>query len=211
MSMYQSRSWLLVLTIVAVAVIGAWLLKPIFSKPAPLNLKSGALYPQPKALAPLALQDQTGQPFTNDRLIGKWTFLFFGYTTCPDICPTTLSEFAQLVRQLPAEQQIDTQVVFATVDPARDTVAQLHQYLPFFHPDFLGLTGASAATDALARDMGVAYAIVAQQGGGYLVDHSVRVFLINPEGERYALFSPTDGAFVVAELRADYAQIRNDP
>lgn len=209
MSMYRSRSWLLVLAIVIAAIAGAWLLKPIFSKPEPLQLSSGQLYPEPKPLAPFALIDQHGQPFTNDRLIGKWTFVFFGYTTCPDICPTTLSVFAQFLKQLPVELKADTQVVFATVDPARDTVNQLQQYLSFFHPDLIGLTGLPLATDAFARDMGVAYAMVAQDGGGYLVDHSVRIFLVSANGERLALFSPAAaGGFVAADLLADYQRIR---
>ncbi|NQD36920.1 SCO family protein [Permianibacter sp. IMCC34836] len=209
MSMYRSRSWLLVLVIVLAAVTGSWLLKPLFSKPEPLQLSSGQLYPEPKPLAPFALIDQNGQPFTNERLVGKWTFIFFGYTTCPDICPTTLSVFAQFLKQLPAELKADTQVIFATVDPARDTVEQLQRYLPFFHPDLIGLTGLPMATDGFARDLGVAYAVVAQDGGGYLMDHSVRVFLVNPNGERFALFAPAPtGGFVAANLSADYLSIR---
>lgn len=210
MSMYQSRSWLLVLIIVAAAVTGAWLLKSVVQPQEPVvALSSGQLYPSPKLLAPFSLLDQQGKPFGNERLHGKWSFVFFGYTTCPDICPTTLSVFTQLYKQLPAELQADTQMVFATVDPARDTVEQLRQYLPFFHADFIGLTGDAAAVDAFARDLGVAYATVPQDGGSYLVDHSVRVFLIDPTGARYALFAPNGAVgFSTQTLLADYQQIR---
>lgn len=209
MSMYRARSWLLVAAIAAVAMLGAWLLKPVLQpKPAPV-LQSAQLYPQAKALAPFALLDQHGQPFTNERFRGKWSFVFFGYTTCPDICPTTLTVFTQLYKQLPAELQADTQMVFATVDPERDTVAQLQQYMPFFHADFIGVTGEESAVDAFARDLGVAFSKIPQEGGGYLVDHSVRVFLINPDGERHALFAPTQGSgFNAPTLIGDYAQIR---
>lgn len=209
MSMYRARSWLLVAAIAAVAMLGAWLLKPVLQpKPAPV-LQSAQLYPQAKALAPFALLDQHGQPFTNERLRGKWSFVFFGYTTCPDICPTTLTVFTQLYKQLPAELQADTQMVFATVDPERDTVAQLQQYMPFFHADFIGVTGEPAAVDAFARSFGVAYSKIPQEGGSYLVDHSVRVFLINQEGGRHALFAPTQGAgFEVKYLLSDYQNIR---
>ena len=209
MSMYRSTSWLLVVAIVLASLAGAWLLKPLLQPAVAPTLSSGQLYPEPKTLAPFALLDQHGQRFDNARLQGKWSFVFFGYTTCPDICPTTLSVFTQLYKQLPAELQADTQMIFATVDPARDTVEQLQQYLPFFHTDFIGLTGDAAAVDAFARDLGVAYAIVPQDGGSYLVDHSVRVFLLDPSGARYALFAP-DGAngFVASKLRADYAQLR---
>ena len=210
MSMYRSQSWLLVVLIVLAAIAGAWLLKPILQPAAGPVLSSGQLYPEPKVLAPFALLDQNGQPFTNARLQGKWSFVFFGYTTCPDICPTTLSVFTQLYKQLPAELQADTQMIFATVDPARDTVQQLRQYLPFFHSDFIGLTGDTVAVDAFARELGVAYAIVPQDGGSYLIDHSVRVFLVNPNGARYALFAPENAlGFSAAALLEDYKQIRD--
>jgi len=210
MSMYRARSWLLVAAIAAVAMLGAWLLKPVLQpKPTPV-LQSAQLYPQAKALAPFALMDQHGQPFTNERLRGKWSFVFFGYTTCPDICPTTLTVFTQLYKQLPAELQADTQIVFATVDPERDTVAQLQQYMPFFHADFIGVTGEPAAVDAFTRSFGVAYSKIPQEGGSYLVDHSVRVFLLDPRGARYALFAP-DGTsgFRAESLLADYRQLRS--
>ena len=211
MSMYRSTSWLLVVAIVLASLIGAWLLRPILQPAAAPALSSGQLYPEPKTLAPFALLDQHGQRFDNARLQGKWSFVFFGYTTCPDICPTTLSVFTQLYKQLPAELQADTQMIFATVDPARDTVDQLRQYLPFFHADFIGLTGDATAVDAFARDLGVAYAIVPQDGGSYLVDHSVRVFLVNPNGARYALFAPRNAeGFSATTLLGDYENVRKD-
>lgn len=210
MSMYRTRSWLLVALIVVAALLGAWLLKPVLQPKPALTLSSGQLYPQAKALAPFALLDQNGQAFSNDKLQGKWSFVFFGYTTCPDICPTTLTVFSQLLKQLPPAYQADTQAIFATVDPERDTVDQLRQYMPFFHPELIGLTGAPAATDAFARDLGVAYSKVPQEGGAYLVDHSVRVFLLNPNGERHALFAPTQGeGFSSGQLLADYLMLRH--
>ncbi|HEX4911292.1 MAG TPA: SCO family protein [Permianibacter sp.] len=209
MSMYRARSWLLVAAIAAAAIAGAWLLKPILQPAVAPVLQSGQLYPEAKLLTPFSLLDQHGQLFTNERLRGKWSFVFFGYTTCPDICPTTLTVFTQLYKQLPPALQADTQMVFATVDPERDTVAQLQQYMPFFHADFIGVTGEPAAVDAFARSFGVAYSKIPQEGGSYLVDHSVRVFLINPDGGRHALFAPTQGSGFEAPLvSADYQRIR---
>ena len=209
MSMYRARSWLLVAAIAAAAMAGAWLLKPVLQPATAPVLQSGQLYPEAKVLAPFSLLDQHGLPFTNERLRGKWSFVFFGYTTCPDICPTTLTVFTQLYKQLPPELQADTQIVFATVDPERDTVAQLQQYMPFFHADFIGVTGEPAAVDAFARSFGVAYSKIPQEGGSYLVDHSVRVFLINPDGGRHALFAPTQGSgFEASLVLADYQWIR---
>lgn len=211
MSMYRTRSWLLVAVIVLAALTGAWLLKPLFTPASPLILQSGQLYPEAKELAPFQLLDQNGAPFSNAQLQGKWSFVFFGYTTCPDICPTTLTVFSQFYQQLPAALQADTQMLFVTLDPERDTSAQLQQYLPFFHSALIGVTGDLTGTDALARDLGVAFAKVPQPGGSYLIDHSVRVFLLNPKGERFALFAPTMGVgFSGSVLRQDYQLVRGD-
>ncbi len=210
MSMYRARSWLVVLAIVMVAIAGAWLLKPVLQPATAPVLISAQQYPAGKPLAPFALLDHNGQRFDNSRLQGKWSFVFFGYTSCPDICPTTLAVFSQFYRQLPPELQQDTQLIFATVDPARDNVEKLARYVPFFHAELIGVTGDAAATDAFARDLGVAYAVVPQADGvDYLVDHSVRVFLLNPDGERHTLFSPSQGAaFVVNTVLADYQHLR---
>lgn len=209
MSMFRRQSWIIVAVVVLAAIAGAWFLQPISKLDAVVELKSGQRYPEPKALAGFKLVDQHGKPFTLEQLQGKWSFVFFGYTTCPDICPMTLSEMARLQSMLPDALKNDTRFVFISVDPERDTVEQLAQYLPFFNADIIGVTGDLDATTAFARQLGVAAVKVPQEGGSYLVDHSVRVFLLNPKGERYALFSPTVGAsFRADELLADYLMVR---
>ena len=85
--------------------------------------------------------DHHGQVFDNDRLLGKWTLVFFGFTYCPDICPTTMGFLNELMGQLEGTEAEDTEVVMVTVDPARDTVEQLASYVPYFNPDFTGVTG----------------------------------------------------------------------
>lgn len=209
MSMFRRQSWIIVAVVVLAAIAGAWFLQPANKPEAVVELKSGQRYPEPKALAGFKLVDQHGKPFTLEQLQGKWSFVFFGYTTCPDICPMTLSEMARLQSMLPNALKNDTRFVFVSVDPERDTVEQLAQYLPFFNADIIGVTGDLDATTAFARQLGVAAVKVPQEGGSYLVDHSVRVFLLNPKGERYALFSPSVGAsFRADELLADYLTIR---
>lgn len=210
MSMYRTRSWLLVAGIVVAALIGAWLLKPLFKPASAPSLQSGQLYPEAKPLAPFQLQDQNGAPFSNAQLQGKWSFVFFGYTTCPDICPTTLTVMTKFLDGLANNWYADTQVIFVTLDPERDTVAQLSLYMPFFHKSFIGITGEPDRIDRFARDFAVAYSKRPQDSGGYLVDHSVRLFLLDPKGRRVALFSPSIGAGFSAEvLQTDYQVLRD--
>lgn len=106
----------------------------------PIEMKINGLYllDTPRNFGELALTDHNGRPFTRKNLEGRWTLVFFGFTYCPDICPTTMSFLNQLMGQLQGTEAEDTQVVMVTVDPARDTVDQLAGYVPFSIPDFWG-------------------------------------------------------------------------
>lgn len=209
MSMFRTQSWLIVLAVVAIAVTSAIFVRPAKDEHSPVNIRTGQLYPEAKSLEPFALLNHEGETFSNADLKGLWSFVFFGYTTCPDVCPMTLGEMARLQSTLPDAIKNDTQFIFVTVDPERDTVQQLAQYMPFFNADLIGLTGSENTTADFARQLGVAFAKIPQEHGSYLMDHSVRVFLLNPEGERYALFAPTQGAsFRADELLRDYVAIR---
>jgi len=107
----------------------------------PLPLLS-TLRPEPLPLENFSLTDQHGQPFTLDRLTGKWSFVFFGYTSCPDICPTTLHEMTRIADMLAAENNdAALQFIFVSVDPERDSVALMKDYMDYFNPAFIGLTG----------------------------------------------------------------------
>lgn len=99
------------------------------------------LLPQSRNLPDVTMTDQDGKPVAINELKGKWSLLFFGYTFCPDICPTTLAELRQLLGSLPAEQRQQVQVLMVSVDPQRDTPQQLRDYLAYFDPDYIGLTG----------------------------------------------------------------------
>ena len=95
----------------------------------------------PRNIGEFELIDHHGQPFDRARLEGGWTLIFFGFTFCPDICPTTMTFLDGFVGQLEGTEAEDTRVVMVTVDPARDTVEQLAKYVPYFNPDFTGVTG----------------------------------------------------------------------
>ena len=137
------------------------------------------------------LVDHFGERFDNARLREHWTFMFFGFTYCPDICPMTLSVLDQVERRLQTEYpELPMQVVFVSVDPARDTPERLGQYVPYFNPGFLGVTGAEAQIERLSRQLGILYIHHEDEDGdgNYMVDHSSAVLLIDPNGRFSALF-----------------------
>jgi len=128
------------------------------------------------------LTDQNGKPRTLADFRGKAVVIFFGYTQCPDVCPTTLSDLAAAMQKLGTDAS-RVQVLFVTVDPERDTPELLSQYVPAFNPTFLGLYGDAAATAAAAREFKVLYQ--KQPGstpGSYSMDHSAGTFIFDPQG-----------------------------
>ena len=130
-----------------------------------------------------ALVDHTGKPRTLADFKGKVVFLFFGYTQCPDVCPTTMAEMAAVMQALgPQAEQV--QVLFVTVDPERDTQELLSQYVPAFHPSFIGLRGDSAATAAVAKEFKVFYAKSAgTTPDNYSVDHTYGSYVFDRDGK----------------------------
>lgn len=150
----------------------------------------------------LALTDHHGQPRTLADFRGKAVIVFFGYTSCPDVCPTALARFAEAMQQLGADAA-RVQVLFVTLDPARDTPAKLAAYVPWFDPSFLGLYGDAAATAAAAREFKVFYA-KKETGGGmaYVLDHSAGAYVFDPAG-RIRLYVKDDAtiAAIVGDLR----------
>jgi protein SCO1/2 len=152
----------------------------------------------------MQLTDHDGNTFGVERLRGRWTLLFFGFTHCPDICPTTLATLATVrsaLADLPAPQR--PEVVLVSVDPARDLPAVLARYVSHFDPSFTGVTGDPAAIDALTRELGVAVMIGAPAAdGAYTVDHSAAIFLIDPQAAWTAVFgAPHDAKTIAADYR----------
>jgi len=166
------------------------------SRPA---LASGTWLPAPRSIAPLALTDQSGAAFTQAQLAGAPTVVFFGFTHCPDVCPTTLLKLARAR----AAAHASWRVVFVSLDPGRDSPALLAQYLHAFDSSFVGLTGSAAAIGELAARFGVAFARVDLPGGDYTIDHSATLFLLDREGRMVAVFTPPfDEARLAADLDA---------
>jgi protein SCO1/2 len=150
-----------------------------------------------------ALTDHNGTPRTLADFRGKAVVMFFGYTQCPDVCPTTLSELAEAMRRLGADAA-RVQVLFVTIDPARDTPELLKNYVPAFNPSFLGLYGDAAALERTAKDFKVIYQ--KQPGrtpGTYTMDHSAGAFLFDPLGRPRVYVSYGAGPEVFAHDLAE--------
>jgi protein SCO1/2 len=155
---------------------------------------------------PFTLVDDNGHAVDQSVLKGKWSVVFFGYTFCPDVCPTTLTMLGQAMKQLGAKAD-KAQVVFITVDPARDTPAQLKTYLssPVFPRNAIGLTGTS---DQIAQAAKAYYVYYQKDGAGsdYTVDHSTAMYLMNPEGQFVKPIAdglpPTEIAHQISEAMA---------
>jgi len=169
---------------------------------------SATVLHEAKSLPKFVLEDHLGNEFTNKNLKGQWSLVFFGYTHCPDICPTTLSLLNQVDQLLKNKSEVNVpKTVFISVDPARDTIAQLADYVPYFNPDFLGVTGNLQNLQVLTKSLGVAFGNEGDTGSDdYEVFHSTRIMLIDPEARLKALFSfPHD----VNEIASDYSKIIN--
>ena len=151
------------------------------------------LFPDPKPLTAFTLTDQQNRVFDLASLKGKWSFLFFGFTHCPDICPTTLAVLARardnIARSTAGAE--DIQFVFISVDPNRDTAGKLRQYVDYFDTTFLGVTGDNAQIGNLAGQLGAAYQVAFTPGmENYPVYHSTMVFLVDPRARYHAMFTP---------------------
>lgn len=193
------RGWIAVgAGVGAAALAAAWFLGP--GRPPPeraqryVEVSHGAyLLPKPDAIVAFDLVRHDETKFDNAALKGRWTFLVFGYTSCPDFCPTTLVAFQALHEHLAktADGVREVQFAMVSVDPERDTTKLLAAYVTQFNPAFVGVTGSAAQVARLADSVGVEYHKHPPAAGGYyLVDHSTSVLLVNPEGKVRGVFAP---------------------
>jgi len=159
----------------------------------------------PRDIGEFELVNHRGEAFTPESLEGQWTLVFFGFTYCPDICPTTMSFLAEFMKELEGTEVADTEVIMMSVDPARDTVEQLAAYVPYFDPDFTGVTGEFLDLFRVATAMNAPFRKVPGQDENYLVDHGANVVLINPRGDYHGFFkAPLD----LAKMKVTYRSAR---
>ncbi|HWK51564.1 MAG TPA: SCO family protein [Steroidobacter sp.] len=197
MSRAKSIGLAALVAIVAIAA-GMLLSRALLDRSGGPTLAKATLIEPARPLPPMAFIDQQGQPFGLEQLRGHWSILFFGFTSCPDVCPMTLALLAQVEKKLadlPAEQR--PHIVLVSVDPKRDTPERLAQYVKSFSPTFTGITG--DAVQEFALKMGVPVAISEQPGGNYTVDHSAAIFVVDPTGALRALSSTPHEVPIIAE------------
>lgn len=154
------------------------------------------------AIPPFQLSNHKGETFNQDNLIGHWSMLSFGYTHCPDICPTTLHTLNQVDEILRAmNYAILPQTVFISLDPERDDIATLAEYIPWFNKDFIGITGSAEQIAVLTKNLGIYNQKRAAETGteDYLIDHTVTIMLIDTEGRLRALTSAPHVAQTIAD------------
>ncbi|ABE61110.1 electron transport protein SCO1/SenC [Nitrobacter hamburgensis X14] len=147
-----------------------WLLGGLTSKPAVASIGG-----------PFQLTDQTGQTVTEKSLVGRPTIVFFGYTHCPDVCPTSLFEMSEVLRAMGKDAD-RVNAYFVTVDPERDTQATMKEYLSSFDPHLKGLTGDTAAVTKMASEYRVFIKKIPLQDGGYSMDHTALIYLMDRDG-----------------------------
>lgn len=162
--------------------------------------------PDPWPIEPFTLVDQHGQTFTEQRLQGRWTFVVFGDTHCSDACANALASLARMSHTLaPSRLGRDTQVLFISVDPERDTKERLRDYVVRFNAAFIGASGSMATLKQLAGEMSISYRLPQPSSGSTQVEHEVTIQLIGPESLLRAEFFPPHDA---AALTATYVRMR---
>jgi protein SCO1/2 len=158
-----------------------------------------------RPLSEFQLVGSDERPFTARNLVNHWTFIVFGFTSCPDVCPSTLAvltEFREVLTREFADAK-DVNIILVTVDPERDTPAILKQYVQHFDTHFLGLSGTDANIRNLANQLGASYEITNRDAAaGYTVSHSASLYLIDPQARHYASFvAPLEAALIAQRLK----------
>ncbi len=202
--------------LVAVAVIALLFMSVfLFKAPAKLTVPAAlqaVLWPEPRQLTDFELSGGEGKIFNLPRLADKWTLLFFGYTSCPDVCPMALSIMKAVYDDLAEypEIQAKTQVVFVSVDPERDSPEHVAEYAAYFDEGFIGVTGSASAIDALTKQMSAGYIKEEPQeeGGSYQVSHTGSIYLIGPKQRLHGAFSPPHKPKAITELYLDVVKLR---
>ena len=213
-NIYVTVAVLVTFSLISVGMFVSKLTSPRLMSVADLQLNGAYVFDKPRIIKPFQLRDQDGEAFTEQQLQGVWSLLFFGYSYCPDICPTTLADlkkFKAMLADTPLAD--DTQIVLVSVDPGRDTVEQLRQYVRFFDPEFIGVTGEFMALQKLASNVNAAFSkSMSEDGQSYLVDHTSNIVLVNSHGDYHGFFKPqatlSSGQFDPGKLKVTYQSIR---
>jgi len=189
----DSRKYFIISVGLIAIVTGAWLSWRVMVPPP--SLQTATLFPAPAALVEFSLLDQDGNAFSRDSFKGSWNLVFFGFTNCPDVCPTTLQVLATArTRMLTNGVETPPRIVLVSVDPERDTPAIIGAYAAHFGDGIGGVTGSLAETKKLTDGLGIYFGKSGIDGDNYTVDHSAVVIVVNPAGQFHALFGTPHAA-----------------
>lgn len=189
---------LLVSVVALIALVAGVVIYNSLPQPQPQAL----VYDPPRVMEPFSLQGHHGSAISNADLEGQWTLLFTGYTSCPDICPTTMADLKKAMARLNTKTEAPVKVWMISVDPKRDSLEKLAQYNGYFGPEFLGVRAEHEQLYPFVNGLGLMYSIPAPDEMDYLVNHSSAIVLVNPQGQRHAIFkaSHTPGKIPTVDM-----------
>ena len=188
---YVDSKVIIPLIAIAAIAVSVWWMRNEQPLLPPAGLDS-VILSEPRPLEPFTLVGHDGKSLTLENIKGHWTLLFFGYTHCPDICPTTLAVLKGVAQKLDSDPELaaSTRTLFVSVDPKRDTPEHLKQYITYFNPAFMAATGSRDEIDNLTMQVGAIYMFEGDTSGdSYIVNHSATILLIDPQGRLYARFN----------------------
>ena len=162
--------------------------QPVIMSDAELRINGAVVLDKPRIFNDFELVDHRGETFNISRMQDIWTIVFFGFTHCPDICPTTLAMLNDTYSKLKDSEKEKLQVVMISLDSERDTVEKMAEYVPYFNPSFTGVTGDKYVVSRLAAELFIAYNRVPLSDDDYTMDHSTQLILINPKGHYHGFF-----------------------
>ena len=182
-----------VIIILAFIVLVVWgfvwrINQPVIMSNEELRINGAVVLNTPRIFSDFELVDHRGEVFNQEHLQDVWTIVFFGFTHCPDICPTTLAILNDTYSKLKERERERIQIVMISIDPERDTVEKLAEYVPYFNNEFIGVTGNKHLIKRLTAELNIAYNKVPLDSDDYTVDHSTQLVLINPKGHYHGFF-----------------------
>ena len=155
------------------------------------DIETGTLLDKPKSLPQFEFVDHRGASFNRRDLVGQWSLLFTGFTTCPDVCPATISVLTTLDKKLRADGDgTEIRMIFLSVDPERDALDNLARYVAYFSPSLTGVTGDMSGIEEFCDEIGMSFIHIPGSGGSYTVDHSGALVLIDPRARVAGYFKP---------------------
>ena len=193
------RTIIIIVCFIVLVIFGfIWRMnQPVIMSEQDLRINGAIILNTPRKFSDFDLVDHRGDAFTLQRLKGQWSMIFFGFTNCPDVCPTTLATLNETYSKLKDSEKENLQIIMVSLDPERDTVEKLGQYMPYFNAEFIGVTGNKHFIKRFTTEINIAYNQVPLDGDDYTVDHSSQIVLVNPNGHYHGFFKSPHSAIML--------------